>query len=135
MANLKGTKASAMGKHGIKPALPVGKIPGDRCVLTVEYCDVIPKKDKKDGDHFLALGFREFPDYQYTTNATQEQALIDLVDASLIPSDTDMWEGTQIPFKKQENENPENGVRVMKLYAVGVKDFQEAMKAVGRKQK
>ena len=117
-----------VGSQGvILPKLTADMVPSDKPVLTVAK---VQEFQGRDGP-FLSIIFGEFPEHSYNTNSTQEDALLALVDARLLPNDFDQWPGKRIPFYKRENVFNEGGVSVKatKLYAVDPQDYKAAVAA------
>ena len=117
---------SGVGSGELFPThkLTADMIEGDTCVLTIERARQV---NHKNGDgSFFVLEFVEFPDVGYYTNATQEDAILALVDASILSADTDDWKGDKFPMFKRENRNPESGQLVAKLYAATPDEYVEA---------
>ena len=98
-----------------------GTLDGGPIVLTFHSEDAVREVPGRFGD-FLALRFEEFPDNQLHTNATQEDALLGLVDAGILPNDFDEWGGCKVAWQKRQNVNPETGARVIKLYPLAASD-------------
>jgi hypothetical protein len=139
MARLDRNRIGSQGE--VLPKLEAHMIPGKKTVLTVESARQVNGKFGA----FLAVGFKEFPDHEMITNATQEDAIIALIDAGRMPDDLDKWHGTRIAFEKRQNTNPETNKPVQKLYALdpteqdaAIEEFEAAMKEnekVGSKAK
>lgn len=104
-----------IGSQGeVLPKLEAHMIQGRKTVLTLAYA----RQVKGKFGSFLAIGFKEFPEHEMITNATQEDALLALVDTGRLNDDLDRWHDTRVAFEKRTNRNPENGKMVEKLYAI-----------------
>lgn len=122
---------SQIGSQGeVLPKLEAHMIPGRKTVLTLAAARQVRGKFGM----FLAISFKEFPDHEMITNATQEDALIALVDAGRISEDLDRWHDVRVAFEKRNNTNPETKKDVAKLYAIdpdeqdaAIKEFDAAM--------
>jgi len=122
-------------KSGSQESFPNTKltadmIAGDTCVLTIARARQVQHK-QQDGAFFV-IEFVEFPDAGYYTNATQEDAILALVDASMLSPDMDDWKGEKLPLFKRENKNPESGNIVPKLYAATPDEYVEACRSWGK---
>jgi len=106
--------------------LTADMITGDTCVLTIERARQV--KHKAAAGAFFVIEFAEYPDTGYYTNATQEDALLALVDASMLSPDMEDWKGDKLPMFKRENKNPESGQLVAKLYVATPDEYVEACK-------
>lgn len=129
MARLDRNRIGSQGE--VLPKLEAHMITGKKTVLTVEGARQVNGKFGA----FLAISFKEFPDHEMITNATQEDAIIALIDAGRMPDDLDKWNGTRIAFEKRQNTNPETNKPVQKLYALdpdvqneAIEEFDAAMK-------
>jgi hypothetical protein len=106
---------SQIGSQGeVLPKLEAHMIPGRKTVLTLDGA----RQVRGQYGAFLALAFVEFADHEMITNATQEDALIALVDAGRMNDDLDRWRNVRIAFEKRTNENPQTKKPVEKLYAM-----------------
>lgn len=111
-----------------KPKLTADMIPAPKTVLTFRDVNEV----NGPGGPTLAITFAEFPDHTYWTNKTQQDALLDAVDSQLLPDDFKKWSGKRVPIYKKQNENPESGEKVWKLYAVPVELWQDALDGFDR---
>lgn len=122
------------GESYPKHKLTADMIPGDTCVLTIAQARQVQHKDQTvNKGAFFVIEFDEFPDTGYYTNATQEDALLALLDASILSADMDDWRGDKLPMFKRENKNPESGQIVAKLYVCTPDEYVEACKTWGKK--
>lgn len=103
----------------------------DTVVLTIDRARQV--KHKNGPGAFFVVEFVEFPDHGFYTNATQEDALLALVDAGMLSADMDDWKGDKLPMFKRENKNPESGQIVAKLYPATPDEYVEACKTWGKK--
>lgn len=111
--------------------LTADQIENDTCVLTIERARQVKHKNAAGG--FMVIEFAEFPDHGFYTNATQEDAILALVDATILSVDMDDWRGDKLPMFKRENKNPESGQIVTKLYPCTPDEYVEACKSWGKK--
>lgn len=123
-------RSKAGSQEAIRPKLTADMIPTNTVVLTVEKARQIPHRSGVGS--FFEIVFGEYPDHAYLTNATQEDALLALVDGGIMSDDLDDWVGEKIAFFKRENKNPESGEIVTKLYAATPDEFVEALKSWGK---
>ncbi len=129
MANIN-RRTVGSGESFPSKKLTADMIEGDTCVLTIERARQVPHRSG-DGSFFV-IEFQEFPDTGYYTNATQEDAILALVDATLLSVDMDDWQGDKLPMFKRENRNPESGQLVVKLYVATPDEYMEAIKTWGK---
>ncbi len=121
-----------IGSQGeVLPKLEAAMIAGRKTVLTIDHA----RQVKGKFGAFLAIAYKEFPDHEMITNATQEDALLALVDAGRMSDDLDRWNGVRVAFEKRTNTNPETNRPVEKLYAIdpteqdaAIAEFDKAMK-------
>lgn len=130
MARIDRTK-SGSGDSYPTHKLTADMIENDTVVLTVDRARQV--EHKNGNGSFFVIEFAEFPDTGYYTNATQEDAILALVDASILSPDMDDWKGDKLPLFKRENRNPESGQIVAKLYAATPDEYVEACKSWGKK--
>lgn len=115
---------SQIGSQGeVLPKLEAHMIAGRKTVLTLNGARQVRGKYGA----FLAVAFKEYPDHEMITNATQEDALLALVDAGRISDDLDRWRDVRVAFEKRTNENPETKKPVEKLYAIDPDDQDAAI--------
>ncbi|MCP4902931.1 MAG: hypothetical protein GY906_38705 [bacterium] len=107
---------------------------GEMCLLTFhaeEPAQQVTIERRGRDEHFMALRFEGFDEYELRTNSTQEDALLALVDAGILPENTDAWAGVTIPWASRLNKNPETGQKVIRLYPMDPELYEEAMKELG----
>jgi hypothetical protein len=121
MARIDRGKIGSQGE--VLPKLEASMIGGKKTVLTIDHARQVQGKFGA----FLAISYKEFPDHEMITNATQEDALLALVDAGRMTDDLDRWNGVRVAFEKRTNTNPETQRPVEKLYAIDPDDQDAAI--------
>ncbi len=115
--------------EGLRPKLTADMIETDTVVLTIASARSMKGEDRD----FLVINFAEFPEHDLALNKSQEDAILELVDAGMFTDDTDDWKGERLPLYKRINTNPKTGEKVSKLYAAPVDEFVDGLKTWGKK--